>query len=64
MADRSNEPAYLKRLGERVLSEANDLKRTPQALAAELGWEPDVILATSARSCRIASPAATRRRQG
>ena len=43
MADHSKEDAYLKRLGGRVLSEANDLKRTPQALAAELGWEPDEV---------------------
>ncbi|HCP00534.1 MAG TPA: hypothetical protein DIT35_03495, partial [Rhodospirillaceae bacterium] len=30
--------AYAKRLGSRIFSEANDLKRTPDALAAELGW--------------------------
>ena len=31
--------AYAKRLGSRIFSEANDLKRTPDALARELGWE-------------------------
>ncbi len=35
--------AYLKALGARVLSEANDLKRTPEALAKELGLDCAVI---------------------
>jgi len=33
------ETAYLKALGSRLLSEANDLKRTPEALASDLGIE-------------------------
>ena len=33
-----NEFDYLRRLGSRLLSEANDLKRTPEALAQDLGW--------------------------
>ena len=31
--------SHLRALGSRVLSEANDLKRTPEALAAELGFD-------------------------
>ncbi|MDC0033829.1 hypothetical protein OAJ57_04630 [Alphaproteobacteria bacterium] len=33
------ERAHLKAIGARLLSEANDLKRTPAALAQELGWD-------------------------
>lgn len=32
-------PSFLKALGKRVLSEANDLKRTPEALSDDLGYE-------------------------
>ncbi|MGY9107895.1 MAG: hypothetical protein ACKVG0_15470, partial [Alphaproteobacteria bacterium] len=35
---------YLKRLGARILSEANDLKRTPEAMASELGLGADAVL--------------------
>jgi quercetin dioxygenase-like cupin family protein len=35
---------YLKRLGARILSEANDLKRTPEAMASELGLGEEVVL--------------------
>lgn len=34
---------YLRKLGARVLSEANDLKRTPAALAADLGLTQDAV---------------------
>ena len=34
----------MKKFGARILSEANDLKRTPEALAREIGWEPLEIL--------------------
>ncbi|MBT4718193.1 MAG: hypothetical protein HOB86_02225 [Rhodospirillaceae bacterium] len=34
---------YLRRLGARVLSEANDLKRTPEALAKDLKWNPSDV---------------------
>jgi methylphosphonate synthase len=34
---------FLKSLGARILGEANDLKRTPEALAAELGISFDVV---------------------
>ena len=34
---------YLRALGARALSEANDLKRTPEALASELGFDVDTI---------------------
>ncbi len=36
--------SYLKRLGARLHGEANDLKRTPEALAADLSWNPDLVL--------------------
>jgi len=39
---------YLKALGARILSEANDLKRTPDALARELGRDPAEIAAVIA----------------
>ena len=39
---------YLKALGARILSEANDLKRTPEALAADLDVPADVVLAAVA----------------
>ena len=36
--------SYSKRIGARVFSEANDLKRTPEALAIDLNWElADII---------------------
>lgn len=35
--------AYARRLGSRIFSEANDLKRTPDALASELGWDIDEV---------------------
>lgn len=35
--------AYAKRLGSRIFSEANDLKRTPDALASELGCDIDEV---------------------
>ena len=38
-----NNSAYLKRLGARILGEANDLKRTPGALAQELGFPLDTV---------------------
>jgi methylphosphonate synthase len=37
------EKQYLQTLGARILSEANDLKRTPEALANELGYPQDQI---------------------
>ena len=37
--------SFAKALGHRVLSEANDLKRTPEALAKELGVPLDHVLA-------------------
>ena len=39
--DRENHTlkVYLKTLGQRILSESNDLKRTPEALAADLGCD-------------------------
>lgn len=40
--------AYLRIVGARVLSEANDLKRTPEALARELGFAQDQIKAVIA----------------
>ena len=38
-----SQPSHLELLGRRILSEANDLKRTPEALANELGYELSVI---------------------
>ena len=35
--------AYLNRIGARILSEANDLKRTPDVLAKELGWSDEIV---------------------
>ena len=35
--------SHLELLGQRILSEANDLKRTPEVLAKELGYELSVI---------------------
>ena len=37
------EKHYLKKFGARLLSEANDLKRTPEALAEEIGWEIEEV---------------------
>ena len=34
---------YLKKIGARILSEANDLKRTKEALANELGFGQNLI---------------------
>ncbi|HIL96466.1 MAG TPA: hypothetical protein EYG51_11170 [Pseudomonadales bacterium] len=39
----SNESKYLRQLGARILCEANDLKRTPEALASELGVDLDFV---------------------
>lgn len=39
----NGEKAYLKRIGARILSEANDLKRTPEALASELDLSYDAV---------------------
>lgn len=36
--------SYAKRLGARVFSEANDLKRTPEALATDLHWDLNDIV--------------------
>ncbi|MBT6277739.1 MAG: hypothetical protein HOI95_26840, partial [Chromatiales bacterium] len=41
----SGDDAHLRALGQRILSEANDLKRTPAALANELGIHFDTIMA-------------------
>tara|TARA_Y100001934_G_scaffold217841_1_gene258722 strand:+ start:51 stop:1418 length:1368 start_codon:yes stop_codon:yes gene_type:complete len=38
-----NDASYLKRLGARILGEANDLKRTPEALAEDLGLPFETI---------------------
>lgn len=40
--------AYLRAVGRRVLGEANDLKRTPEALAQDLGFDREVIRAVIA----------------
>lgn len=45
--------AYLKALGARILSEANDLKRTPEALAKELGWEFEAVKAVIAGAADV-----------
>ena len=39
----SSQALHLKALGARILNEANDLKRTPEALAAELGIESSLV---------------------
>ena len=39
---------HLKSLGARIRSEANDLKRTPEALASELSLSPDLVDAVMA----------------
>lgn len=44
MSDAGNQ-AHLRALGARILSEANDLKRTPEALARELGMELSLVRA-------------------
>ncbi len=41
--NRPAEKDYIRALGQRVLSEANDIKRTPEALADELGFEQQLI---------------------
>jgi uncharacterized RmlC-like cupin family protein len=43
VGDQANEAKLLRQLGARILSEANDLKRTPEALAKELEVEPDFV---------------------
>ena len=40
--------AYTRALGSRLLSEANDLKRTPESLASELGMPVSHIQAAIA----------------
>lgn len=45
--------AYREALGARVLSEANDLKRTPEALASELGFDPKTVRAVIAGQADI-----------
>jgi uncharacterized RmlC-like cupin family protein len=51
-----NDPEHLRRLGARLLSEANDLKRTPEALAHDLHWELADVKAVlaGARDCATA----------
>ena len=44
MTDRERQ-TFLVALGARLLAEANDLKRTPETLATELGWEPTRVQA-------------------
>lgn len=39
----NKDKTYLQDLGARILSEANDLKRTPEALAREIGWDPEEL---------------------
>ena len=48
---------HLKRLGRRILAEANDLKRTPEALANDLGYELSVIESVIPRSKKTTLPA-------
>jgi uncharacterized RmlC-like cupin family protein len=43
MNDKTNSQ-YLKTIGNRILSQANDLKRTPDALAAEIGFDKDQLM--------------------
>jgi methylphosphonate synthase len=38
-----HDPDYLRKLGARLLSEANDLKRTPEALGQDLGWAAEDV---------------------
>ena len=38
-----SQTTYLEQLGRRILAEANDLKRTPEALANDLGYELSVV---------------------
>ncbi len=40
---RTTDKIYLRQLGARILSEANDLKRTPEALARELDLDPGLV---------------------
>ena len=44
----TSDTLYLKTLGARIRSEANDLKRTPEALAAELGMSEETVAAVLA----------------
>ena len=39
----NSQRSHLKILGKRILAEANDLKRTPEALAHDLGYELSVV---------------------
>jgi transcriptional regulator with XRE-family HTH domain/uncharacterized RmlC-like cupin family protein len=41
--DASAHATYLKKLGKRILSEANDLKRTPEALANDLNYDFNLV---------------------
>lgn len=43
----------LKMIGARILSEANDLKRTPAALASDLGVEPSLVEAVIHGNCSL-----------
>jgi len=43
MKSKTDNTSYLKELGARILGEANDLKRTPEALAQDLGWHLDEV---------------------
>jgi hypothetical protein len=47
--------SYLRRLGGRLLSEANDLKRTPEALAQDLGWTSAEVKAVLAGESKHAT---------
>lgn len=44
-------PTYQRLIGARILSEANDLKRTPAMLAAELGVSPEWLRSALAGEC-------------
>tara|TARA_Y100001934_G_scaffold283344_1_gene402348 strand:+ start:2510 stop:3883 length:1374 start_codon:yes stop_codon:yes gene_type:complete len=46
---------YLKSLGARALSEANDLKRTPEALASELAYNIDTVRSVIAGEAPVAT---------
>ena len=45
MVNKVNQTKYLSALGARIFSEANDLKRTPETLAAEVGMDFDTVQA-------------------
>jgi len=50
-----SEKTYRAALGARVLSEANDLKRTPEALARELGYDLETVRAVIAGEADVSS---------